>query len=323
MRLQASTLVLSMCVAGAAVIPAVAQRHDGGSSPPTAPPRPVVVVPQVSPVSSDLGALQFTTGNFTVSAPQSLIRQLQVSDERTRVAALAALGVPAQYMVHGHVAYPHSVHLDLVALGGAEELDAILTVELDQHIVSAILTPEEEEWHRVGTMLYATAFSDTNTTPSTFLRLDRSLMESRRYTAVYHASVVDANGGFTESEAHLRMLNHRAILTLSFTSAERTCDPLHPHACEMVERWVQADAVDPAHHFLLVTATGHVRSGEAGDPISSTETYETAHLRTFECQPLTFSEATQHFEPTANPAPCVAPREAQAANPSHPTSRPN
>jgi hypothetical protein len=319
MRLQASTLVLLLCIAGRVV----AQRHDGGSSPPTAPQRPVAVVPPVSLVSSGLGALQFTAGDFTVSAPQSLIRQLQVSDERTRVAALAALGVPAQYMVHGHVAYPHSVHLDLVALGGAEELDAILTVELDQHIVSAILDPDEEEWRRIGTMTYATAFTDTGTTPSTFLRMDRSLLETRRYEAIFHASAGDTNGGFTESEAHLRVLNHRAIITLSFPSAERTCDALHPHACEVVERWVQADGTDPTHRFLLVTATGHVRSGEAGDPISSAETYETAHLRTFECQPLTFSETTLHFEPIANAAPCVAPRDAQAANPSHPTSRPN
>jgi hypothetical protein len=319
MRLQTFTLVVSLCVAGTAA----GQRHDGGSSPPTAPPRPVAIVPPASPGSSDLGALQFTEGNFTVSAPQALIRQLQVGDERTRVAALAALGVPAQYMVHGHVAYPHSVHLDLVALGGAEELDAILTVELDQHIVSAILDPDEEEWHRIGTMTYATPFSDTGTTPSTFLRMDRSLLETRRYEAIFHASAADTNGGFTESEAHLRVLNHRAIITLSFPSAERTCDALHPHACEVVERWVQADGTDSGHHFLLVTATGHVRSGDAGDPIASAETYETAHLRTFECQPLTFSEATLHFEPAASPAPCVAPRDAQAANPSHSTSRPN
>jgi len=321
MRLQTSTFVLPLallCIAGTAA----AQRHDGGSSPPTAPPKPLAAAPVV-PISSGLGALQFSSANAAISAPQSLIRQLQVSDERTRVSALAALGVPGQYMVHGHVAYPHSVHLDMVALGGADELDAILTVELDQHIVSAILAPENEEWHRVGTMAYATPFADPGTTPSTFLRIDRSLLEPRRYTAIFHASVADSNGGFTENEAHVRIQNDRAVITLSFASAERSCDALHQHPCEVVERWLQADSTGPEHRFLLVAATGHVRSEDPGDPIATAETYETAHLRTFLCQPFTFSESTFHFEPTANPTPCVAPRDAQAANPSHPAARPN
>jgi hypothetical protein len=317
MRFLTSAFAL-FCIAATAT----AQRHDGGSSPPTAPPKPLAA-PPIAPISSGLGALQFTTANAAISAPQSLIRQLQVADERTRMAALAAVGVPAQYMVHGRVAYPHSVHLDLVPLGSTDELDAILTVELEQHIVSAILAPENEEWHRVGTMAYATAFSDPSTTPSTFLRTDRSLLEPRRYTAIFHASVADTNGGFTENEAHLRILNNRAVITLSFASAERSCDAQHLHPCEMIERWLQADGTGPEHRFLLVTATGHVRSEDPGDPIATAETYETAHLRTFECQPLTFSETTLHFEPTANPAPCVAPREAQAANPTHSGSRPN
>jgi len=321
MRFKTLRLVVPLtllCLAGTAM----AQRHDAGSSPPTAPP-PKPLAPPIVPISSGLGALQFTAANAAVSAPQSLIRQLQVSDERTRMAALAALGVPGQYMVRGHVAYPHSVHLDMVALSGTDELDAILTVELDQQIVSAILAPENEEWHRIGTMAYATAFADPNTTPSTFLRTDRSLLEPRRYTAIFHASVADSNGGFTENEAHVRIQNNRAIITLSFASAERSCDAMHQHPCEVVERWLQADSTDPEHRFLLVTATGHVRSEDPGDPIATAETYETAHLRTFLCQPFTFSESAFHFEPTANPTPCVAPREAQAANPSHPASRPN
>jgi hypothetical protein len=316
--LYTAVAIATLCAQGTAL----AQRHDGGSSPPTAPP-PKPLVQPIAPLGSGLGALQFTSSNVAVSAPQSLIRQLQVNDERTRTAALAAIGVPGQYLVHGHVAYPHSVHLDMVALSSTDELDAILTVELDQQIVSAILAPENEEWHRVGTMAFATAFADPSTTPSTFLRTDRSLLEPRRYTAIFHASVADSNGGFTENEAQLRIQNNRAVITLSFASAERSCDAQHQHPCEVVERWLQADSTDPEHRFLLVTATGHVRSEDPGDPIATAETYETAHLRTFLCQPLTFSESAFHFEPTANPTPCVAPRESQAANPSHPSARPN
>jgi hypothetical protein len=287
--------------------------------------KPPVVAPVVAPIPSAMGALQFYTANYAVSAPQSLARQIQSSDERIRTAALAAIGAPGQYTAHGRVGTPHSVHLDFVALGSTDELDAILTVELDQHIVSAILMPENEEWHRIGTVVYATAFADASTTPSTFLRTDRSLLDPLRYTAIFHATANGTNGDFTESEAHLRILNGRAVITLSFTSAERNCDATTDHPCAMIERWLQADSADPGHRFLLVTATGHVKNKDAGDPIATAETYETAHLRTFTCQPLVYSESALHFEASGAAAPCIAPQAAQAINTAHPgtTTRPN
>jgi hypothetical protein len=284
-----------------------------------------VVVAPVTPMPSAMGALQFYTGNYGVSAPQSLARQLQSSDERIRTAALAAIGAPGQYTAHGHVGSAHSVHLDFVSLGSTDEMDAILTVELDQHMVSAILMPQNDEWHRIATVVYATAFTDATTTPSTFLRTDRSLLEPLHYTAIFRATANGANGDFTENEAHLRIFNGRAIVTLSFTSAERNCDSASDHPCAMIERWLQADGTDPAHRFLLVTATGHVKNKDAGDPIASAETYETAHLRTFTCQPLVYSESALHFEASGAAAPCIAPQAAQAINAAHPggTTRPN
>jgi hypothetical protein len=324
MRAGAKTFVLQLALLSLAGT-ATAQRHDGGSSPPTAPPvKPTVVAP-VAPMPSAMGALQFYTANYAVSAPQSLARQLQSSDERVRTAALAAIGAPGQYTTHGHVGSPHSVHLDFLALGSTDELDAILTVELDQHMISAILTPQNEEWHRIATVVYATAFTDPTTTPSTFLRTDRSLLEPQHYTAIFRATANGANGDFTENEAHVRILNGRAVITLSFTSAERSCDSTSDRPCAMIERWLQADSTDPAHHFLLVTATGHVKNKDAGDPIATAETYETAHLRTFSCQPLVYSESALHFEASGAAAPCIAPQAAQAINAAHPgsTTRPN
>jgi hypothetical protein len=291
---------------------ASAQRHDAGSSPPTAPPPKAVVAPQtILPISSSLGALQFSTVNYGVSAPQSLILQLQSSDDRTRTAALAAIGAPGQYLDHVHIPFPHSIHLDFLALGNTNELDAILTVELDQHLVSAILMPEDDEWHRIATVIYPTAFSDPTTTPSTFLRADRSLIERRRYAAIFHTTTNGSNGDFTESEAHLRILNGRAVITISFASTERSCDPTHQRPCEIIERWLQPDATDPEHRFLLVTATGHVKTNDATDPIARAETFEAAHLRTFTCQPFVFSDTALHFEPAANPTPCIAPQHEQ------------
>jgi hypothetical protein len=228
-----------------------------------------------------------------------------------RTAAFAAIGAPSQYLAHGKVPFPHSGRLDYVALGNTAELDAILTVELDQHIVSAILMPEDAEWHRIATAVYPTAFKDPTTTPSTFLRIDRSLLEQQHYTAIFRSTTNGTNGDFTESEAHLRILNGHAIILMSFNSTERSCDPTHQHPCDFTERWLQPDTTDAEHRFLLVTATGHIKPTEAGDPIAHSETFETAHLRTFTCQPFEFSDTTQRFESTATPIPCVAPHDPQ------------
>jgi hypothetical protein len=294
------------CILGTAA----AQRHDLGSSPPTAPPpKPVVTAQTIVPTGPDLGALQFSTVDYAVSAPESLVIQMQSSDDRTRTAALAAIGAPAEYLNPGRVPFPHSVRLDFFPLGDTKQLDAILTVELDQHLVSAILMPIDDEWHRIATVLYPTPFRDPSITPSTFLRADRDLLEPQRYTAIFHTTTPGTNGDFTENEVHLRILDGHAAITTSFASTERVCDPTAQHPCEITQRWLQPDTTDPEHRFLLVTATGHVKPNDPTDPIVHAETFETAHLRTFTCQPFAFSDTDLHFEPTANPTPCAAPHD--------------
>ena len=292
---------------------ASAQRHDLGSSPPTAPPPKPIVLPQPivpDPANAGLGAIQFSAVNFIVSAPQSLIVQLRSSDDRMRTSSLAAIGVPNQYLIRSHVPFPQSVRLDFLALGNTAELDAILTVELDQHLVSTILMPQDDQWHRIATLIYPTPFSNnTSPTPAPFLRTDHSLLDHPHYAAIFHAVTSGTNGDFTESEAHLRILNGHAVITMSFPSAERSCDPTHQHPCDLTERWFRPDNTDPEHRFLLVTATGHIKPQEPGDPVARSETFETAHLRTFMCQPFVFSDAALHFESTAPAAPCHVPHD--------------
>ena len=320
-RSVTAPLLALLCAVGTAT----AQRHDVGSSPPTAPPPKPIVVQQATvldPINSGLGPIQFSTANSGVSAPQSLAVELQSSDDRMRTSALADIAAPSQYLIRGHVPFAHSVRLDFVALGNTAELDAILTVELDQHLVSAILMPQDGEWHRIATLCYPTAFSDPTTTPTTFLHTNRALLENQHYAAIFHAITNGSNGDFTESEAHLRILDGHAVITASFASTERTCDPTHQHPCDFTERWFQPDTTDPEHRFLLVTATGHVKPTESGDPIARSETFETAHLRTFTCQPFAFSDTTQHFESTAAPSPCVAPHDPQHEPPSPPPPAP-
>lgn len=302
-------MFLFLCGLGAAS----AQRHDVGSSPPTAPPPKQVVKPPViipDPIFAGLGPMQFSTTNSSVSAPQTLAVEIQSSDDRLRTAALAAIGVPSQYLSHGHVAFPHSVRLDFIALGNTAELDAILTVELDQHLISAILMPVDDEWHHIASVVYATPFGNSSTTPATFLHTDRSLLAHQYYTAIFHATANGPNGDFTESEAHLRILNGHAVIIASFASAERSCDPTHQRPCDLTERWFQPDTTDPDHRFLLVSAAGHVKPNESGDPIARSQTFETAHLRTFTCQPFAFSDTTLHFESIATPTACLTPHEA-------------
>lgn len=322
---------------------ASAQRHSLGSSPPTAPPSRFAAagamgaggsgVPNgiggsggsagpVAPVSSGLGAIQFQTANSPVMAPQALTRQMESEDERTRAGALAALGVPSPYLQRGHAPFPHSVQLDLVQLGASNELDALLTVELDQHIVSAVLVPEGESWRRVATLLFATAFNKAVTTPSTFVRPLRSWLEPDRYRASYHAAVTDQAGDFVENEADLRIANGHAVLMLDFVSGARQCDAVGPArsshgTCELIQRWLEPDPTDPTHHFTLITGTGHFSAHEADDPLSRSRNYRFTHLRSFACQPYVFSEASMHFQPTANSTPCGA-HEVSGARAEHP-----
>ncbi len=311
-RLLAAFPLTLFCIVSAAV----AQRHDVGSAPPTAPPpKQVVVAPPTLPASPNLGALQLTNVNYAVSAPESLVTQLQTSNDGIRTSALAAIGAPAQYLERGHIPFPHSVRLDLVSLGDSNELDAILTVELDQHLVTAILMPEDEQWHRIATALYPTAFSNPATNPDTFLRTVRSLLDPLRYTALFHTTTNGSSGDFTETEVHLRILNGHATVTTSFASFERSCDPTHQKPCDITQRWLQPDTTSPDRRFLLVIATGHDRPHEAGDPIAHAEAFEDSRLRAFTCQPFAFSDTSLRFEPAADPAPCLVPHDAQHDQP--------
>jgi hypothetical protein len=285
---------------------AVAQRHNAGSSPPTAPPLSRNAPQPIVPVSSGMGALQFVAVNYGVPAPQALTRQLEVDDDRTRAASLSAIGAPGQYLVHGHIPYPRSIQLNFVALGNNDELDAILTVELDQHIVSAILFPQDGNWRRVATVLYATPFNDPSTTPATFLHFDRSLLQQERYRAVFHALTPLPKGDFAENEADLRILNSRAAITMSFVNRARSCGVAGHPGCEITRRWMQSDPADPTHRVVLVTATGHLPPHDTGGPLAASTQFQDAHLHSFSCQPFVFSDASSRYEPVANSAPCAS-----------------
>lgn len=305
---------------------AAAQRHSFGSSPPTAPPsKPVPAAPPsrlvppgpstlpsgpIAPVSSGMGAIQFQQASVGTPAPQTLTRQLSSDDEHTRSGVLSALGAPAQYLGYGHVPYPHSMQLDLVQLGASDELDALLTIELDQHIVSAVLVPDGDLWRRIATLTFATAFSNASATPSTFVRPLRSWLEPGRYRAVFRAAVTDGAGDFTENEVDVRIVNSRAVVVLDFVSGARQCDPtgqLRPahQSCELIQRWLEPDPTDPTHHFALITGTGHFSAHEADDPLSRSRNYRLTRLRSFTCQPFAFSEGAMRFEPTATATACI------------------
>ena len=230
---------------------------------------------------------------------------------------------PGQYLQHGHIPMPRAIDLQLVPLGTTDELDALLTAELDQHIVTAVLIPVDGNWRRIATLIYATPFDDASSTPTTWVRTARALVQKDRYRAIFHASSGSLDGNFAENEAHLRVVNNHAIITLSFESTARECtaapqrrsnkatSPANRHHRQArlqpcTQRWFQPDPADPSKHFELITGTGHISSKEAEDPLANTRTMLLAHLRTFTCQPYTYSDVSQHYEPTAPNAPCPA-----------------
>jgi len=257
-----------------------------------------------------MGPLQFVQANAIEPAPEALASQLQAADDRIRAAALSAIGAPTAYVSREHVPVPHSLQMNYVALGASGELDAILTVELDLHLVSAILVPSNGVWRRVGTVTYSTAFADPTTNLGTFLHTVRSLIGPDHYTAIFRGVAVTPDGDLTEHEAHLNVINGKAEITISFASAERVCETPHlqphtPHAdCDLTERWLQAEPAQGDAAAILVTATGRVTSHDAIDPVSRMHLFDFAKAHNFDCQPFLFNDETGHYEPTANSAAC-------------------
>ena len=319
-----------MLALAAAAVPACAQRHSGITSPPTAPPPPQVAPPPPAPivaVSSGMGPLQFVQANAPEPAPEALIAQLQAEDDRIRAAALSAIGAPTSYVSREHAPVPHSMQINYVALGNSGELDAILTVELDLHLVSAIMVPSGSAWRRVGTITYATNFADPTTNLGTFLHTVRSLIGPDHYTAIFHGISLTPDGDLTEHEAHLNVLNGHAAIAISFVSAERVCETAHlqahtPHGdCDLVERWLQGEPALGNGAAILVTATGRVGAHEAIDPVSRMRLFDFARTRNYECQPFQFNDETSHYEPTANSAPCF--ESVRPATPPSAGTKPN
>ena len=285
--------------------PAFAQKHSGGASPPTPPPKVAATPPApVVPVSSGMGALQFSAAEYVVPSPAALTRLLQSSDDRTRASALSAIGAPGLYLIHGHIPFPHSVKVDVADLGGSSDLDTILTAEFDQHMVSAIMISDEGNWRRLGTVIFPTSYNDLNTNPATFVRIVRSTTQRTHYRVVYHALVSTPDGDYTENEAHLRIVNNNAVVTISFVSASRACDNKSHTGCDVTQRWLQPDPTSTTHTVLMVTGTGHIGPHESPDSLDRARVFETAHLRSFTCQPYEFTDATGHYTPTAAPGPC-------------------
>ncbi len=320
---------------------ASAQRHDMGSSPPTAPPSKFATPRPVLPATPDLGALTFVTDDVPVSAPQALAAQLRDSHDLTRAGALVAVGAPAWYLEQGSIPTPHSVRLDLLPLGDSRKLDAILTVELDRHIVSAILlplparlqasasgqtpadlaekspSPPPAQWYRIATLIDATSYGSPSDSLQRFLLASRSLVDPLRYTAVYHTITEGPNRDFKETEVRLQIFSGHAVITAGFTSRQRSCDDAAQDPCEITRRWLQPDPSDPRHRFLLVTATGYQQRGERGKTIAHTKIFEDSHLRTFLCQPLSFSKAALQFEPLSGPTACSNIRDTEPDPPLH------
>jgi hypothetical protein len=263
--------------------------------------------------------MQFVQANAPEPAPEALIAQLQAEDDRIRAAALSAIGAPAAYVSREHAPVPHAMQVQYAALGAAGEMDAILTVELDLHLVSAILVPSGSAWRRVGTVTYASNFADPTTNLGTFLRTVRSLIGPDHYTAVFHAVTITPDGDLTEHEAHLNVFSGHAAITISFASAERVCETPHlqphtPHGdCDLTERWLQVEPAQGDGVAILVTAIGHVGAHDAIDPVSRMRLFDFARTRSYDCQPFQFNDETSHYEPTANSAPCFDSNKPAAA----------
>jgi hypothetical protein len=144
------------------------------------------------------------------------------------------------------------------------------------------------------------------------MRTARSFTQTNRYRTIYHSYVPGQNGDYAENEAQVSIVNNKAVVTISFVSSARSCVTAQPGktakpGCEVTQRWLQADPMDPARRFILATGTGRLSDKEMTDVLGKSRVFQTAHLRTFTCQPYIFSDVTEHYEPMANASPCMAP----------------
>ena len=314
-RLIVTTLALSAPVL-------LAQKHGGRSAPPTAPPPPVVAAPvPIVPASSGMGAIQFVQVNYGVPAPQSLTRQLRFDDDRTRAAALSAIGAPNQYLQHGHIPMPRAIALDLVPIGTTDDLDAMLTVELDQHIVTAVLVPVDGNWRRIASFVYATPFDNGTVTPTTWLRTalhdpegplprtpSSTLLPAPSPATTPRTKPTSASSTANPSSPSAsspRRANVRPPHHPPLPASPSRAPPPNPAARLPNANWFQPD---PRRPYQKVRASHRhwprLPQRLPETPLASSRTMLLSQLRTFSCQPFLYSESTQHYEPTAPNAPC-------------------
>jgi hypothetical protein len=108
----------------------------------------------------------------------------------------------------------------------------------------------------------------------------------------------------------VRVINNKAVVTMSFVSAARECDTATGRGhggCDLTMRWLQPDTNNAGQHATMVSGAGKLSAREAADPMSRIREFEISRLRNFTCQPFAFNDVTQHYEPAAQPAPCSIP----------------
>lgn len=312
-RTRGLALAAAAALAWGGLAPAGAQRHSHGAAPPTAPPTPVrspaaAAPPPVAVFSSSLGPIQFTASNLGTAAPQSLTRQLSADDERTRSSALTALGAPSQYIARGRVPFPRTVQLELLPLSNYSEIDALVTAELEHHLVTAVLTPANGEWRRVATVVTSIAPGDPVNTPSTFVSTGRLAANARRYEVVFRVRQPGSDGSLMENEAHLVLLGGRAVISANFVGESLQCSPAgspggHTTGCGITFRWLQPPAAT-GEQPMLVTATGALNGKDAAGILAGSREFALTHARSFTCQPLSWTDATARFEAAGAPSAC-------------------
>ena len=172
-----------------ALTAAHAQRHGARSSPATAPAsgrNRRLRRPRSSPSAAGLGAIQFVAGQLRCARaagphPPAALRRRP--HPRRRALRHRRAG---QYLQHGHIPMPRAIELELVnAIQQRRSRRAAYRRARPAHRHRRHDPAGRQLAPYRHTCIYPTPFYDPTTTPSTWLRTARSLVQADRYRAIF------------------------------------------------------------------------------------------------------------------------------------------
>lgn len=245
--------------------------------------------------------------------PELLVQRLRSSDDVVRTNAFTLFGLNLK-QADMAVAPPDKVQLSYAALGADTTQDAVVALELTDHILAAVAVPTRRGWERIAVFDCWCKYD---------MKGDRdTLMESvqLRYAPEYAASspfelVLRASGGGTglyeQQEGHFRLYRGELRRVMSFISRRETCDPTArtPYQCDIEKRWFYTTSFGNVEGGVLVESRGSFAPHTTPSVQWEVRDIENRHLRPATCHAFRWNRDKFQYEPITVSDPCKTTKE--------------